>query len=155
MNTTVMNLQARPHTAGTLMRWIDSRQGAAQRADLVPQIQAEHASTSGLTAEQLMQTLGIGFGSASGAAVTADTAMRVAAVYACGNLLSGAVASQGLEQPPLHRIRRLEYLQFDPYWKPFLYKLGQASGRSVACWGTKYEPCTAMTTSRSRTQRPA
>lgn len=93
MNTTVMNLQARPHTAGTLMRWIDSRQGAAQRADLVPQIQAENASTSGLTAEQLMQTLGIGFGSASGAAVTADTAMRVAAVYACVNLLSGAVAS--------------------------------------------------------------
>lgn len=89
------NLSARPHVAGTLMRWIDSRQGAAQRADLLPQIQAagENASTSGLTADQLMQVLGAGAGTASGVPVTADTAMRVSAVYACVNLLSGAVAS--------------------------------------------------------------
>lgn len=95
MSARVFNLQAKPHQANTLMRWMEGNTGAAQRAGLQPAVQAagENAVTSNLTAEQLMQVLGAGWGSAAGAAVTPDTALRVATVYACVNLLSGAVAS--------------------------------------------------------------
>jgi HK97 family phage portal protein len=55
------------------------------------------------TAQQLEETLRSGSLTASGAAVTPNSAMRVAAVYACVRIISGAVATL-----PLHIKRRVD-----------------------------------------------
>lgn len=55
------------------------------------------------TAQQLEEALRSGTVTASGAAVTPDSAMRVAAVYACVRIISGAVATL-----PLHIKRRVD-----------------------------------------------
>lgn len=88
------DLQARSHRAESLMRWLEQSPGAMERAG-VAQVQAagENVSTTGLTAQQLMNVLGAGAATQAGAAVTAETAMRVSTVYACVDLLAGAVAS--------------------------------------------------------------
>lgn len=95
MSARVFNLQARPQQAGTLMRWLAGNPDAIRRAGVQPTIHAagENTTTSGLTAEQLMQVLGSGAGTAAGVAVTEDTALRVTTVYGCVDLLSGGVAS--------------------------------------------------------------
>ena len=92
--TAAFNLQARPHRAESLMRWLEQSPGAMERAGVQPvQAAGENVSTSGLTAQQLMNVLGAGAATQSGAAVTAETALRVSTVYACVDLLAGAVAS--------------------------------------------------------------
>lgn len=53
----------------------------------------ENATTTNLTAEQLMNVLGAAGRSASGQSVTAESAMRVSAVYGCVSLIAGAIAS--------------------------------------------------------------
>lgn len=53
--------------------------------------------------QQLEEYMREGATTASGAAVTASTAMRVAAVYACVRIISGAVATL-----PLHLMRRID-----------------------------------------------
>lgn len=49
--------------------------------------------TSGLTAEELSQVLGLSQITASGVSVTPELAMRVSTVYACVSLIAGAIAS--------------------------------------------------------------
>lgn len=49
--------------------------------------------TAGLTAEELLQVLGMSQITAAGIAVTPEVAMRVSTVYACVTLISGAIAS--------------------------------------------------------------
>ena len=49
--------------------------------------------TSGLTAEELSQILGLSQITASGVSVTPELAMRVSTVYACVSIIAGAIAS--------------------------------------------------------------
>lgn len=95
MTARVYDLGARAHGSRVLNSWLAQRDGAAARAGVVPDIQAagENSVTTDLTAEQLVQALGLGATSAAGVAVTADVAMRQATAYGCVNLLTGAVAS--------------------------------------------------------------
>lgn len=95
MRTHTFNLEARPHVSGTLMSWLANREGAVQRAGVAPAIHAagENASTTGLTAEQLMNVLSVGNTTAAGVSVTPEVAMRQSTVYGCVSLLAGAVAA--------------------------------------------------------------
>lgn len=71
------------------------------------------------TPQQLEEVMRSGATTAAGVAVTPDTAMRVAAVYACVRIRSGVVANM-----PLHIKRRVddrtrEDASDDPLWKIF------------------------------------
>lgn len=90
MTAGVFDLTARQHTARSLDAFVSSRPGAAARAGI--QAIGENSVTTNLSADELAKILGLAALSSSGAAVTADTAMRVATVYACVSLLTGAVA---------------------------------------------------------------
>ncbi|MCW7542006.1 phage portal protein [Aquabacterium sp. A7-Y] len=83
------NLTAKRHDSRVLGAWLASREGGPGRAG----IRAENGSTTGLTAEQLLNVLGLAGGTGAGVAVTPETAMRVSAVYACVSLIAGAIAS--------------------------------------------------------------
>jgi HK97 family phage portal protein len=87
MTATLLNLEAKRHESRVLGSWLSDR-GGAERAGIVAM--GEHSS---LTMTDLTNLLGAAHRSASGAAVTKDTAMRVSAVYACVSLLSGAIAT--------------------------------------------------------------
>ncbi|GCL61503.1 phage portal protein [Pseudaquabacterium pictum] len=93
MSAQLLDLNARRHEAGTLMSWLASRDGAAQRAGLISAPRAENATTTNLTANELSSVLGLVNLTASGVAVTPDTAMRVATVYACVSLLAGTIST--------------------------------------------------------------
>lgn len=66
---------------------------ARRRAEMGVQAAAENSVTTGMTVEQLAEMLGAGYPTASGAVVTAETAERVSAVYACVSLIAGAIAT--------------------------------------------------------------
>lgn len=93
--TATLDLTRRAHTANTLMSWLASNDGAMDRAGVRPAPQAamENGVTTGLTAEQLMSTLGLAQVTAAGVPVTADVALRVSTVYACVSLLAGAIST--------------------------------------------------------------
>lgn len=90
MTGKVMNLEAARHESRVLGSWIAGRDGAAERAGIVA---LGENSTGQLTLQELANLLGAAHRSASGAAVTADTAMRVSAVYSCVSLVAGAIAT--------------------------------------------------------------
>lgn len=98
MSATTFDLQAKQHDSRVLGAWLAGREGGAVRAGVVPTIHAagENSSTTGLTAEQLLNVLGLAGTSAAGMPVTAETAMRVSTVYACVGLIAGAIASMPL-----------------------------------------------------------
>lgn len=89
----LLNLQARNHRAGTLDAWLAGREGGLQRAGVTPSNVLRENGTQSLTIEELTSLLGARSASAAGVSVTADSAMRVAAVYACVSLISGAISS--------------------------------------------------------------
>lgn len=95
MTARVFDLSARHHSSRVLGAWLASRDGAAGRAGVAPAVHAagENSVTTGWSADQFVQALGIGAASAAGINVTADVAMRQATVYGCVNLLTGAVSS--------------------------------------------------------------
>lgn len=95
MSAQLLDLGARQHGSRVLTEWLATQPGATERAGLAPAVQAagENSVTTDLTAEQLMQVLGVGAASASGVNVSAEVAMRQATVYGCVSLLTGAVAS--------------------------------------------------------------
>ncbi|WP_298235905.1 phage portal protein [uncultured Azohydromonas sp.] len=90
--TRTFDLSARRHDSRVLGSWLASREGGAQRAGIQASAADENAVTTGLTAQQLVNVLGMSNTSAAGVAVTQDTAMRVSAVYGCVSLIAGAIA---------------------------------------------------------------
>lgn len=90
MTAAILNLDTTRHQSRVLGKWIASREGAAERAGIVA---LGENSQSSLTINELANLLGAAHRSSSGAAVTADTAMRVSAVYACVSLVAGAIAT--------------------------------------------------------------
>lgn len=88
----VFDLTARAHTSQVLGAWLAEREGGAQRAG-IQAVTGENSVTTNLTAEQLMQTLGLVGMSEAGVSVTPETALRVATVYSCVALVAGAIAS--------------------------------------------------------------
>ena len=99
MTAAVFDLTAREHTSRVLDRFVAER--AAERLAVRPQAAGENAVTTGLSGDQLATLLGAATGTAAGIHVGADTAMRVATVYACINLVAGAISTL-----PLHVYER-------------------------------------------------
>ena len=93
MNTAQFDLQARHHPSTVLSAWLADRPGAAQRAGVQINSAGQNSVTTNLSYEQLASTLGLANASAAGITVTADSALRVATVYACVSLLAGAIAT--------------------------------------------------------------
>jgi len=90
MTGKLLDLEATRHESRVLGAWLAGRDGAAERAGIV----ALGENSSGqLTLNELANLLGAAHRSSSGASVTAETAMRVSAVYACASLVAGAIAS--------------------------------------------------------------
>lgn len=87
-----MELSTTKYQSRVLMDWLSARQGGAERAG-INAVLAENGAYSNLNADQLVQMLGASVATASGAVVTAETAMRVTAVYACTSLVAGAIAT--------------------------------------------------------------
>lgn len=88
--TQTLNLTARPQGSRVLGAWLSEREGAAERAGIVA---LGENSTSSATLSELTAMLGASSISASGASVTADSAMKVSAVYGCVSLIAGAIAT--------------------------------------------------------------
>ena len=84
----VFNLTARYQPSQVLTGWMAGRQGGAK-----VQAAGENSVTTGLTLEQLLDQLGMVGMSSSGENVTAETAMRVSAVYSCVSLLAGTIST--------------------------------------------------------------
>ena len=88
--TQTLNLTARPQGSRVLGAWLSEREGAAERAGIVA---LGENSASSATLSELTAMLGASSVSASGASVTADSAMKVSAVYGCVSLIAGAIAT--------------------------------------------------------------
>jgi HK97 family phage portal protein len=88
--TQTLNLTARPQGSRVLGAWLSEREGAAERAGIVA---LGENSASSATLSELTAMLGASSISASGASVTADSAMKVSAVYGCVSLIAGAIAT--------------------------------------------------------------
>lgn len=88
--TQTLNLTARPQGSRVLGEWLSSRDGGAERAGVVA---LGENSTSSLNLSELTAMIGASSMSASGASVTADSAMKVSAVYGCVSLIAGAIAT--------------------------------------------------------------
>ena len=88
--TQTMNLTARPQGSRVLGAWLSEREGAAERAGIVA---LGENSTGNLNLSELTAMIGASSVSASGASVTADSAMKVSAVYGCVSLIAGAIAT--------------------------------------------------------------
>lgn len=89
----VLALTAREHRAGTLDAWLANRSGGMERAGISPSNALRENGSTNLTLDELTSLLGVRSTSASGVAVTPESAMRVATVYACVSLISGAISS--------------------------------------------------------------
>ncbi len=102
MKTTTFNLTARRHDSRVLGSWLATREGGVERAGLQAAVAGGgNGSTTGITPERLAELLGAMRESEAGQAVTRETALRVATVYACVGLVAGAIGSL-----PLHVYRR-------------------------------------------------
>ena len=88
--TKTFDLTAKPYGSRILGDWLVSRDGGAQRAGVVA---LGENSTSELTLSELASMIGATSRASSGASVTADTSMRVSAVYGCVSLIAGAIAT--------------------------------------------------------------
>lgn len=90
MTGKLLNLEATPHASRVLGSFLAGRDGAAERAGIVAL--GENSSGS-MSMDELANLLGAAHRSSSGAAVTAETAMRVSAAYGCMSLVAGAIAT--------------------------------------------------------------
>lgn len=109
--TQTLDLTAKPQGSRVLGDWIASREGAAERAGVVA---LGENSTSSLTLSELTAMIGASAVSSSGASVTADTAMKVSAVYGCVSLIAGAISTLplGVFQRTAEGRDKAEH----PYW---------------------------------------
>lgn len=90
MTGKLLDLEATRHESRVLGSWLAGRDGAAERVGMVAL--GENSSDS-MTLNELASLLGAANRASSGAAVTAETAMRVSAVYGCVSLVAGAIAT--------------------------------------------------------------
>jgi HK97 family phage portal protein len=125
----VFNLTARYQPSQVLTGWMAGRQrGTVQAA-------GENSVTTGLTLEQLLDQLGMVGMSSSGENVTAETAMRVSAVYACVSLLAGTISTL-----PLAVFERIgqdrQPAQHDYWW--FLNEQANEDMTSATAWEMVY-----------------
>ena len=90
MTGELLNLEASRHESRVLSSWMAGRDGASERAGIVALGENSH---SDLSMDGLASLLGAAHRSSSGAAVTAETAMRVSAAYGCMALVAGAIAT--------------------------------------------------------------
>ena len=88
----LLNLTARLQPSRVLSRWLDQREGGAVRAGMQALL-PENSVTQNLTATELASFLGSAAQTAAGAVVTAETALRVTAVYGCVALIAGAIST--------------------------------------------------------------
>ena len=109
--TQTLDLTAKPQGSRVLGDWIASREGAAERAGIVA---LGENSTGSLTLSELTAMIGASAVSSSGASVTADTAMKVSAVYGCVSLIAGAISTLplGVFQRTAEGRDKAEH----PYW---------------------------------------
>lgn len=119
--TQTMNLTARPQGSRVLGSWLAGRDGAAERAGVVA---LGENSTSSLTLGELTAMIGASSVSSSGASVTADTAMKVSAVYGCVSLIAGAISTLplGLFQRTAEGRDKADH----PYWWLFNEQASEA-----------------------------
>lgn len=95
MNT--FNLTAKRHTSSVLDRWIDTRPGAADRTSGLRNDMGDSQVILSSDRTAMLDLFGP-HQSAAGIAVTAESAMRVSAVFACVQKICGALSSLPLEQ---------------------------------------------------------
>lgn len=89
--TQTFDLQRTEYRSTVLDGWLASR-GAAARTGQA-QAMAENGKVDDLSMAELVNLLVAGHQTASGEAVTRESAKRVSAVYACVSLIAGAIAS--------------------------------------------------------------
>lgn len=125
--TQTMNLTARPQGSRVLGEWLSTREGAAERAGIVA---LGENTTSSLTLSELTAMIGASAVSSSGASVTADTAMKVSAVYGCVSLIAGAISTLplGVFQRTAEGRDKAEH----PYWWLFNEQASEAWTSSAA-----------------------
>lgn len=125
--TQTLNLTARPQGSRVLGEWLSTREGAAERAGIVA---LGENSTSSLTLSELTAMIGASAVSSSGASVTADTAMKVSAVYGCVSLIAGAISTLplGVFQRTTEGRDKAEH----PYWWLFNEQASEAWTSSAA-----------------------
>lgn len=90
-----LKLTARKHESTVLGRWLAGREGGADRAGVeAAAIDAGGNSIrTGMSYDELINVLGVEAFASSGARVTEETAMRVATVYSCVDLIAGAIST--------------------------------------------------------------
>ena len=125
--TKTLNLTARPQGSRVLGSWLAGREGAAERAGIVA---LGENSTSSLTLSELTAMIGASAVSSSGASVTADTAMKVSAVYGCVSLIAGAISTLplGVFQRTAEGRDKADH----PYWWLFNEQASEAWTSSAA-----------------------
>lgn len=125
--TQTLDLTAKPQGSRVLGDWIASREGAAERAGVVA---LGENSTSSLTLSELTAMIGASAVSSSGASVTADTAMKVSAVYGCVSLIAGAISTLplGVFQRTAEGRDKADH----PYWWLFNEQASEAWTSSAA-----------------------
>lgn len=90
MTGKLLNLEATAQPSRVLGSWLAGRDGGAERAGIAALGENSH---SDLSMSELANLLGAAHRSSSGAAVTAETGMRVSAAYGCMSLVAGAIAT--------------------------------------------------------------
>lgn len=95
--TKILNLDTRAHTSRVLSNWLADRPGGAARAGIVAAGENATATNNNLSADELLQAFSIGYPTASGANVTAASALRVSTVYRCVSIISDTIASMPLD----------------------------------------------------------
>ena len=125
--TQTMNLTARPQGSRVLGAWLSEREGAAERAGIVA---LGENSTGSLNLSELTAMIGASSVSASGASVTADSAMKVSAVYGCVSLIAGAIAT--LPLGVFERTAEGRDKADHPYWWLFNEQAGEGWTSSAA-----------------------
>lgn len=125
--TQTMNLTAMPQGSRVLGEWLSTREGAAERAGIVA---LGENSTSSLTLSELTAMIGASAVSSSGASVTADTAMKVSAVYGCVSLIAGAIST--LPLGVFQRTSEGRDKADHPYWWLFNEQASEAWTSSAA-----------------------
>lgn len=107
-----MNLSTSKYQSRVLMSWLEGR-GGMERAGVQAML-TENSALTNLSGDQLAKLLGAMSTTASGVAVTAETAFRVTTVYACVNLITGAIASCGA--PVYERTDKARKQAQHDYW---------------------------------------
>jgi HK97 family phage portal protein len=131
----LIDLESRHMPSKVLNNWIASRDGGATRAfgSNIKAAFGENSLTQNLTADQLAGLLGAFSQTSAGSVVTAETAMRVTAVYSCVALIAGAIST--LPMGIFERTQNTRKATNHEYWWIFNE---QANQEMTACSAMEY-----------------